>query len=234
MSSNAGNAEMKNRQNAESRTEDAQSQGEIRVNDKRRFTADGEQVSGASPAVEDPETVAESVLETEIEQLNLRLQEAEEKKAEAEKQVHDFAERFRQAQVQLRTETEEQRARMQRTFEQRLESSRGDLIAGLLDTLDNLKRAVTAAEKSENRSVDFQSMLEGVRATALMFESKMKNLGLNAVPGVGEEFNPEIHEAVEIVPVSSDQDNKVIEEFQTGYKFGDKLLRPARVRVGRA
>ncbi|MBO0862444.1 MAG: nucleotide exchange factor GrpE, partial [Chloracidobacterium sp.] len=57
---------------------------------------------------------------------------------------------------------------------------------------------------------------------------------LSAVPSRGEEFNPEVHEAVEIVPVAKDQDNRVIEEFQTGYTFGARLLRPARVRVGRA
>ena len=77
-------------------------------------------------------------------------------------------------------------------------------------------------------------MLEGVRATANLFESKMFGLGLAALESEGQDFNPEIHEAVEIVPVESDQDNKVIAEFQTGYKFGDRLLRPARVRVGRA
>ena len=48
------------------------------------------------------------------------------------------------------------------------------------------------------------------------------------------EFDPEIHEAVEIVTVPEDKDNQVIEEFQMGYKFGDRLLRPARVRVGYA
>ncbi|MFN8005164.1 MAG: nucleotide exchange factor GrpE [Acidobacteriota bacterium] len=59
-------------------------------------------------------------------------------------------------------------------------------------------------------------------------------MGLTAVNSKGQEFNPELHEAVEIVAVSAEQDNKVIEEYQTGYKFGDRLLRPARVRVGRA
>jgi molecular chaperone GrpE (heat shock protein) len=54
----------------------------------------------------------------------------------------------------------------------------------------------------------------------------MQSLGLTAVASVGEEFNPEFHEAVEIVAVPADQDNFVI-------KFGDRLLRPARVRVGR-
>jgi molecular chaperone GrpE (heat shock protein) len=43
-----------------------------------------------------------------------------------------------------------------------------------------------------------------------------------------------LHEAVEIVPVEPERDNLVIAELQPGYKFGDRLLRPARVRVGRA
>ncbi|HKE02611.1 MAG TPA: nucleotide exchange factor GrpE, partial [Blastocatellia bacterium] len=103
-----------------------------------------------------------------------------------------------------------------------------------LDTLDNLKRAVAAAERSENKDSDFVALLNGVRATAQMFEAGMQSLGLIAVPSTGEVFNPEVHEAVEIVPVSKDEDNLVIEEFQTGYRFGDRLLRPARVRVGRA
>jgi molecular chaperone GrpE len=62
----------------------------------------------------------------------------------------------------------------------------------------------------------------------------MQAMGLAPIKCVGEEFNPEIHEAVEIVTVPAEHDNRVIEEFQTGYKFGDRLLRPARVRVGRA
>jgi molecular chaperone GrpE len=131
---------------------------------------------------------------------------------------------------------------MQRTFDQKLEAARGDVVAGLLDTLDNLKRAISAAEtgaetgaeNGETREAAFNALLEGVRATAALFESKMQGLGLTPVAGVGEEFNPEIHEAVEMVEVPAEQDHKVIAEYQTGYKFGDRLLRPARVRVGRA
>jgi molecular chaperone GrpE (heat shock protein) len=148
--------------------------------------------------------------------------------------VSEFSDRFRKAQEQLKAETDEIRARMNRTFDQKLEVARGDLVAGLLDTLDNLKRAVAAAEKSEKRGSDFNALLEGVKATASLFEAKMQALGLTALVSEGEDFNPELHEAVEIVPVDPEQDNKVIAEYQTGYKFGDRLLRPARVRVGRA
>src|SRR5262249_57173344 len=142
--------------------------------------------------------------------------------------------RHRRGHAQERSEAAEQRPRLQRTFDQKLEAARGDVVAGLLDTLDNLKRAVAAAEKSDNKNSDFVSLLDGVRATANMFEAKMQSLGLSAVPSTGEEFNPEVHEAVEIVSVAKDEDNRVIEEFQTGYRFGARLLRPARVRVGRA
>lgn len=189
------------------------------------------------PGADDPiqsESSEDDVVAVEIEQLLMKLREVEEKKVEAERQVLEFSERFKHAQSQLRTETEEQRLRMQRNFDQRLEMAKGDLVAGLLDTLDNLKRAVAAADKSHSQEKDFKSLIEGVRATANMFEAKMQEIGLVPVQSLGEEFNPEIHEAVEMVSAPPSQDNRVLEEYQTGYKFGDRLLRPARVRVGRA
>jgi molecular chaperone GrpE len=214
---------------------DAQPEDEVRVSDKRRFNPDGEPV--AAETGENPQDGAadnQTSNFSDLQSLQAKLKESEEKRAEAERQVRDFAERFRSAQTQLRAEADEQRSRLQRNFDQKLEAARGDLVAGLLDTLDNLKRAIEAAENGEKREADFDSLLEGVRATANMFETRMQSLGLSVVPSAGEEFNPEIHEAVEMVPVDKDLDHKVIEELQTGYKLGDRLLRPARVRVGRA
>jgi molecular chaperone GrpE len=212
------------------RTTDQRAEPELIVTDKRRFSPDGDAIEQDFQK----EFLTEEVTHSEVEELRTRLKEAEEKRIEAERQVRDFAERFRSAQAKLQVETDEQRSRLQRTFDQKLEAARGDVIAGLLDTLDNLKRAVAAAEKSVNKDSDFIALLDGVRATANMFETRMQGLGLSAVPAKGEEFNPEVHEAVEIVPVAKDQGNRVIEEFQTGYTFGARLLRPARVRVGRA
>jgi molecular chaperone GrpE len=215
-------------------TTDQNAEPELTVTDKRRFTPEGEAIEREQDFQRDS-TTEPFEAPSEVEQLRARLKEAEEKRIEAERQVRDFADRFRHAQAQLKTETDEQRARLQRTFDQKLEAARGDVVAGLLDTLDNLKRAIAAAEKSDNKNSDFVALLDGVRATANMFEAKMQSLGLSAAPpSVGEQFNPEIHEAVEIVPVAKGEDNRVIEEFQTGYMFGARLLRPARVRVGRA
>ncbi len=242
MNSNLGNqeqshsaAEAQVMDKGQDQPDEVQPEPAARVTDKRRFTPDGEPV-----AIEEDTSSQNGAAEnqaaapSEIETLRAKLKVAEEKRVEAERQVRDFADRFRHAQAQLRTETDEQRTRMQRTFDQKVEAIRGDLVAGLLDTLDNLKRAMAVAEKAEKKDSDFNALLDGVRATANLFEAKMQSLGLSAVASVGEQFNPELHEAVEIVTVREDEDNKVIEEFQTGYKFGDRLLRPARVRVGRA
>jgi molecular chaperone GrpE len=199
---------------------------EIRVTDKRRFTADGEIVAEAALADE----AQAGISSEELEALKARLKESEEKRHESELKLSEHADKFRKAQA----ETEEIRARLNRTAEQKLEAARADLVGGLLDTLDNLKRAVAAAETSQHSETDFNALLEGVRATANLFESKMVGLGLTAIESAGLDFNPEVHEAVDIVPVEADQDNKVIAEHQTGYKFGDRLLRPARVRVGKA
>jgi molecular chaperone GrpE len=212
----------------EDHEEETESEGEALAIDKQPVS-----VVDDEPPVDAAPELPEAVI-SEIEQLQAKLKEADEKRAEAERQVRDLSERFRHAQVQLKAETEEQRTRMQRVFDQKLEGARGEIVAGLLDALDNIKRAIAAAEKSERRETDWESLLEGVRATANMFEAKMQGLGLKPITSVGEQFNPEIHEAVEIVPVKAEEDNHVIEEFQTGYRFGDRLLRPARVRVGRA
>src|SRR5690242_4482042 len=119
---------------------EAAEEHEIRVTDKRRVNSDEQPVDvEIEEAAEQPSESLESV--------QAKLKEVEEKRNEAERKVSEFADRFRKAQEQLKAENDEIRARLNRTFEQKLEAARGDLVAGLLDTLDNLKRAVAAAEK---------------------------------------------------------------------------------------
>ena len=55
-----------------------------------------------------------------------------------------------------------------------------------------------------------------------------------AVPGVGAEFDPEMHEAIDLAPVDAAQDGRITVEYLRGYKLGDKLLRAAKVQVGKA
>jgi len=214
---------------------DSSSAVRIKINDRRRVNDEDEIDEGPSVRESSGESEERALTdEPDLETLRDQLMDAETKYREAERQVQDLADRFKKAQSHLKTEADDLRQRLQRNFDQKLETARGDLVSGLLDTLDNLKRAIRAAEGGEKAKPDFDSLLEGVRSTAAMFDSRMKSLGLSEVPSTGEEFNPEIHEAVEIVRSSPKDDNRVVFELQPGYRFGDRLLRPARVRVGRS
>ncbi len=198
---------------------------ELRVTDRRRFGSSGESlVESESDPVED----------SRIEESSAEIQALQSKLKEAERQVLEYADRFRKAQAQLRVENDELRQRLQKNFEQKVQTARGDLVMSLLDVFDNLRRAVAAAQKSEGRKTDFQALLEGVKATADLFETKLHGLGLEIVPTAGVEFDPQVHDAVEMVPVAPEEDHLVVAELQPGYKFGERLLRPARVRVGRS
>lgn len=190
---------------------------EFSVTDNRRFTDDGEMTDAG-----------------ELAELRERVAAAERRAEEAERVSREHSDKFTQAQKTLQAETDALRQRLNRNFEQKLDTAKGEIIASLLDSLDNMRRAVWAADKTDNPENAVKGLLEGVKATMSLFESRMREHGLVAVSSEGQEFNPEFHEAVEIVAVPPEQDNHVVAEFQPGYKYGEKLLRPARVRVGRA
>lgn len=231
-----------NKENPE--TENPQTPG-LNIRDKRRIHIDYEAEDSASGSPEnssdagasgDVTEFSVSVPDTDavITELHNKLAEAEAKRLEAERERDDLVDRFRKGQIQIKAENDELRQRLQRSFEQKLEAARGELVASLLDVLDSLKLAVSAASVHQNKGSEFDSLLGGVRVTAQMFESKLMSMGASPVNSTGEIFNPELHEAVEMVPVDASQDGRVVDEMQTGYKFGDRLLRPARVRVGKA
>jgi molecular chaperone GrpE len=169
-----------------------------------------------------------------LQEVETRLKDSEARREEALRISEDYADRFRKAQLMVKAEADEMRQRMQRTFDQRLEVSRGDVVASVLDTLDNLQRAIMATEQSTDQGAAFDSLRDGIKATAEMLEATLTKMGLETVVSEGETFNPEVHEAVEIAATDADQDNKVLAELQRGYTFNGRLLRPARVKVGRA
>lgn len=192
---------------------------EIRVTDRRRINLDGLNDEGESSAREE----APSLKPSYVEELEARTRAAEQK-------VADVQSRFDQLRAQLQRETDETRQRLNRAAEERARRERADFIATLLPVVDNLQRAVQAAEQSTS----FDSLLNGVRGTLSQFESALASAGVETISSVGEKFNPEMHEAVDTIEVGPERDGTVTAEYSKGYKIGDRLLRPARVQVGRA
>jgi len=99
-----------------------------------------------------------------------------------------------------------------------------DTIKSLLPVIDSFERALQV--KSEG--AEFRS---GIELIYKQLQDALAKLGVRAVPAIGEPFDPHYHEAIEMVETDSVPDHEVLEELQRGYKFKDRLLRPAMVKV---
>ena len=190
---------------------------EIRVTDRRSIQLDDE--AGADYA---KEVQAPNLKPSYVEELETRTKAAEQK-------VQEVQSRFEQLRKQLQNETDETRQRLNRAADERAQREKNNFIAALLPVLDNLDRATEAAETGASSAL----ISEGIRRTASSFENALAAAGVEPVESVGQPFDPELHEAVETVEVEPEMEGKVVAEYSRGYKIGDRLLRPARVKVGR-
>ena len=196
----------------------------IPVNDKRRFTEDGIRDDlQEEPAAKAPQ---KSARETELE---AKLSAETARREAAEAKLVGVQAKFEQAKTGLEKETADMRSRLMKTLEDRAKQGQFDFLTTLLPVLDNLNRAIDASE--QDPSLDH--LRDGVKGTARSFEQALMSVGVEAVPSVGSKFDPELHEAIDMKEVDAEEDGLVTAEYSRGYRFGDRLLRPARVQVGR-
>jgi molecular chaperone GrpE len=206
--------EASRREEAPAATED------IRVTDRRRVSLEAAERTGAE---EGPKETAPSMVPTYVEQLEARTRAAEQKAV-------DVQARFEQLRAEMQREADELRQRLNRAADERAARGKAEFIAALLPVMDNLQRAIEAAE----RGASIEALLDGLHRTINGFETALAASGVEPVAAVGAAFDPELHEAVDTVAVEPGRDGQVVAEYSRGYKLGDRLLRPARVKVGRA
>ena len=107
-----------------------------------------------------------------------------------------------------------------------------DVAAKLLPVVDNLKRALEAESSVEAAESDeFRHFLSGVDLISKQLNGVLEALGVKPVAAVGEQFDPHIHEAVVTEPTDDYAPDTVMQEIVAGYRLGDKLIRPALVKV---
>jgi molecular chaperone GrpE len=148
----------------------------------------------------------------------------------AEQAAKDVQARFEQVRAELKRETDEIRQRLTRTADERATREKASFVGALLPVMDNLQRAMEAAESGGS----LESLMDGLRGTISGFESAITSAGIESVSSVGAQFDPELHEAVDTIEVEPERDGLVTAEYSRGYRMGGQLLRPARVQVGRA
>ena len=107
-----------------------------------------------------------------------------------------------------------------------------DIAAKLLPVSDNLKRALEAEASVEAAESDeFRHFLSGVDLIWKQLNGLLDTLGVKQIPAVGEPFDPHVHEAVVTEATDEYEPDTVIQEIVAGYRLGDKLIRPALVKV---
>ena len=188
----------------------------IRVRDRRRVSLEGDAGEGREGGD------APSLKPTYVEELEARTRAAEQKAA-------DVQARFEQVRSELKRETDELRQRLARTADERVAREKAAFIAALLPVIDNLRRAVEAAESGGTQ----EALLDGLHGTISGFESAVAQAGAEPIEAAGQHFDPEIHEAVDTVEVEPEREGTVTAQYSRGYRMGGQLLRPARVQVGR-
>jgi molecular chaperone GrpE len=108
----------------------------------------------------------------------------------------------------------------------------GEVARQILPVLDNLHRAVETETSVESvESEEFRNFLRGVALIAKQLNGVLESLGVVPVATVGQPFDPHVHEAVATEQTEEFEPDTITQEIQRGYRIGDKLLRPAMVKV---
>jgi molecular chaperone GrpE len=202
-------------------------EGQVKVVDRRRFSAEG------GPAAEEPaEGGAPGGAERPTGEAAAPA--ADERDAHLSAQAARIDELSR-AYAALVEDNRAFRNRMEREKARVVEADRARLSQVLLEAADDLERALAAVSGAgEPQGAALEGLVHGVRLTLGQLQRHIASLGAERIQVVGQRFDPQVAEAVDTVPVAdASQDEVVLQEIRPGYRIGDRILRPARVRVGR-
>jgi len=134
--------------------------------------------------------------------------------------------------LRLMADFDNYRKRMNRQYEEARQFAVADVVVALLPGFDNLERALSAAR--QNAPSTGAAIVEGVNMVLRQFKEALAKVGVREVQTQGQPFDPTRHEAVDTVRVPASDDGLIVEEVQRGYVLNERLLRPAKVVVGKA
>ncbi|HUS13157.1 MAG TPA: nucleotide exchange factor GrpE [Pyrinomonadaceae bacterium] len=148
------------------------------------------------------------------------------------KRLESEVKELKDALARRQADFENYRKRMERERSETYSRVVVDIAAKLLPVLDNLKRALeTEASLEASESDEFRHFLSGVDLIYKQLNGVLDALGVKPVLAEGEQFNPHLHEAVVTEPTDDYEPDTVMQEIVRGFRVGDKLIRPALVKV---
>ena len=128
-------------------------------------------------------------------------------------------------------ETENIRKRAAKEKIETIKRANKDLLLSLLNFMDNFERAIKAGEN--NSDIQNSEYYKGIELIHKQFIDFIHDNGVEEIECLGEEFNPNLHEALTMVEIPDCEHEKIVEVYAKGYKLNDELLRTAKVIVGK-
>ena len=156
--------------------------------------------------------------QAEAEDVSVQLEKALEKNLELEDKL-----------LRMAAEQDNFRKRMQRERETAFKYAEEAILREILPSLDNLERAVEQCRCSP----DAGALLAGVEMTCKGLLNTLEKFGVKPLAGAGQPFDPNFHEAVAMEPSADVPENTILQEYQKGYMFKDRLIRAAKVVVSK-
>jgi len=140
------------------------------------------------------------------------------------KEKEEYLEGWKRAKAELENYKKGEKERM----ESFLFREKRDFLLKLLPVLDNFKRAEKEAERGNENEV-----VAGLLKIKKQLEDVLLKEGVEEIKALGEEFDPEYHDAVEMVEDESGSSGEVVEELEKGYLLGEEVIRPSKVKVNK-
>ena len=187
-----------------------------------------------TPEVEKQEdAVVEETQQTEssqeldpLEEAIARVQELEE---QLKNQIEEAANKEQDILLRSRAEIENLRRRTEQDVEKAHKFALEKFSKDILNTIDNLERALATPANKEDESV--KALFDGVELTLKELVSTVGRFGVEAVGVVGEAFNPDLHQAISMQPAEGFESNQISVVLQKGYTLNGRVIRPAMVMV---
>ena len=179
------------------------------------------------------ESVVEETQQTEpsqeldpLEEAIARVQELEE---QLKTQIEEAANKEQDILLRSRAEIENLRRRTEQDVEKAHKFALEKFSKDILNTIDNLERALATPANKEDESV--KALFDGVELTLKELVSTVGRFGVEAVGVVGEAFNPDLHQAISMQPAEGFETNQISVVLQKGYTLNGRVIRPAMVMV---
>ena len=161
-----------------------------------------------------------------LEEAIARVQELEE---QLKTQIEEAANKEQDILLRSRAEIENLRRRTEQDVEKAHKFALEKFSKDILNTIDNLERALATPANKEDESV--KALFDGVELTLKELVSTVGRFGVEAVGVVGEAFNPDLHQAISMQPAEGFETNQISVVLQKGYTLSGRVIRPAMVMV---